>query len=98
MRSSALLVALCVSACSPSKADDAPKKRPAAEEIADWREDEVIANLTTSDRNGSDSLDSGELRTVCITEEMLREANASEADIKQFRKDQAAANNEASCD
>ena len=33
----------------------------------------------------------------CVTEEMLREANASEDDIKQFRRDEAEANHRATC-
>ena len=34
----------------------------------------------------------------CITEEMLREANASEEEIRQFKEDEAAADGTAGCD
>jgi predicted component of type VI protein secretion system len=52
----------------------------------------VLAGCSASDvTQTANALDVENIVKACMTDEILREANASEVEIKQFKKDQAEA-------
>lgn len=57
-----------------------------------------VGACSSSDGQRIDNADTENTTAPCVTEEMLREAHASESDIRQFKKDQAKLNREETCD
>ena len=59
----------------------------------------TLGACSSSNEQRADAPDSEYTVSACVTEEVLREANASEEEIRQFREDEAKAKaaNEATC-
>ena len=59
----------------------------------------AIGGCSSPDVQNVDAPNSEDVVSACVTEEVLREANASEEEIRQFREDEAKAKaaGEATC-